>query len=107
MDKLVYVREVKDGGSPEPRKWRKAVRALEASLMNPRAFLPHDGERCRQGKPISTARVESAVHQGVSKRSAKKQQRRWTRAGRPPSAANPDPGIERERALDAVAFVHR
>ena len=50
-------------------------------MTNNRRFLPNYGERYRQGKIISTAFVESAVNQVVSKRFVKKQQMRWTPAG--------------------------
>ena len=59
----------------------KAVRAFETYLTNNRAFLSNYGERHRQGKTISTAFVESAVNQVISKRFVKKQQMRWAEAG--------------------------
>ncbi|MGH9764668.1 MAG: ISKra4 family transposase, partial [Blastocatellia bacterium] len=44
-------------------------------------YIPNYGERYRNGEPISTAFVESAVNQVVSKRMAKKQQMQWSRKG--------------------------
>jgi len=43
--------------------------------------IPNYGEWYRSGETISTAFVESAVNQVMSKRMAKKQQMRWTRCG--------------------------
>jgi hypothetical protein len=80
LDELAYALEV-ENGSPEQRKLLKAVRAFETYLTNNRAFIPNYGERYRQGKIISTAFVESAVNQVVSKRFVKKQQMQWTAAG--------------------------
>jgi hypothetical protein len=42
---------------------------------------PNYGERYRAGEAISSAFVESAVNQVVSKRMVKKQQMRWTPRG--------------------------
>jgi hypothetical protein len=80
VDELAYALDV-EGGSPEHRKLLKVVRAFETYVANNRAFIPNYGERYRQGKVISTAFVESAVNQVVSKRFVKKQQMRWTPAG--------------------------
>jgi hypothetical protein len=79
-DELAYALDV-ENGSPEHRKLLKAVRAFEAYVTNNRAFIPNYGERYREGKVISTAFVESAVNQVVSKRFVKKQQMQWTPAG--------------------------
>jgi hypothetical protein len=75
-DELAYALEV-ENGSPEHRKLLKAVRAFETYLTNNRALVPNYGERYREGKVISTAFVESAVNQVVSKRFVKKQQMRY------------------------------
>ena len=80
VDELAYARDV-EGGSPEHRKLLKAVRAFETYVSNHRTFIPNYGERYRQGKVISTAFVESAVNQVVSKRFVKKQQMQWTLVG--------------------------
>jgi hypothetical protein len=79
-DELIYALDL-ENGSPEHRKLLKAVRTFETYVRKNRAFLPNYGERYRQGKIISTAFVESAVNQVVSKRFVKKQQMRWTPAG--------------------------
>jgi hypothetical protein len=57
------------------------VRVFETCVTNNQTFIPHYGERYRQGKTISTAFVESAVNQVVSKRFVKKQRMRWTERG--------------------------
>jgi hypothetical protein len=80
VDELAYALDVEDG-SPAHRKLLKVVRAFETYLTNNRAFIPNYGQRYRQGKIISTAFVESAVNQVVSRRFVKKQQMRWTEAG--------------------------
>ena len=54
---------------------------FETYVRENRAFVPNYGERYRQGKIISTAFVESAVNQVVSKRFVKKQQMQWTKKG--------------------------
>jgi hypothetical protein len=80
VDELAYSLDV-EGGSPEHRKLLKAVRAFETYITRNCASIPNYGERYREGKIISTAFVESAVNQVVSKRFVKKQQMRWTPAG--------------------------
>ena len=80
LDDLAYALDVEDA-SPEHRKLFKAARALEVYVTNNRAAIPNYGERYRQGKTISTAFVESAVNQVVSRRFVKKQQMRWTPVG--------------------------
>ena len=67
--------------APSTANCWEAVRAFETYLTNNRAFVPNYGERYREGKVISTAFVESAVNQVVSRRFVKKQQMRWTPAG--------------------------
>ena len=79
-DELIYALDL-ENGRPEHRKLLKAVRTFETYVRANRAFLPNYGERYRQGKTISTAFVESAVNQVVSKRFVKKQQMRWTPTG--------------------------
>jgi hypothetical protein len=44
-------------------------------------YLPHYGELWRAGERISTAFVESAMNQVLSKRLVKKQQMSWSRRG--------------------------
>jgi hypothetical protein len=59
----------------------KAVQDLGHSIEVNQNALPNDGDRYRHGETISTSFVESAVHQIVSKRMVKRQQRRWTQRG--------------------------
>jgi hypothetical protein len=80
LDELAYILDI-ENGSPEHRKLLKAVRAFEAYVTGNRAFMPNYGERYRQGKIISTAFVESAVDQLLSKRFVKKQQMQWSEPG--------------------------
>jgi len=44
-------------------------------------MIPNNGERWRCGETISSAFVESAVNQVMSKRMVKKQQMRWSKRG--------------------------
>jgi hypothetical protein len=67
--------------SSEQRKLLKAVTEFGGYLRANGAWLPNYGERYRAGEPISSAFVESAVNQVVSKRMVKKQQMRWTPGG--------------------------
>jgi hypothetical protein len=47
--------------------------------LHPNARSLHHSPRRRQGEPISTAFVESAVNEIVAKRMNKKQQMQWNR----------------------------
>jgi hypothetical protein len=80
LDELTYILDI-ENGSPEHRKLLKAVRAFEGYIIANRTIIPNYGERYRHGKIISTAFVESAVNQVVSKRFVKKQQMQWTPVG--------------------------
>jgi hypothetical protein len=65
----------------EQRKLLKAVREFGTYITANRPFIPNYGARCRHGETISTAFVESAINQVLSKRFVKKQQMRWTDRG--------------------------
>jgi hypothetical protein len=54
---------------------------FEIYIKNNCEFIPNFGERWRQGERISTAFVESAINQVVSRRFVKKQQMQWTLRG--------------------------
>jgi hypothetical protein len=56
------------------------VSELLAYLERNRGALVHYAARHRNGEPISTAFVESAVNEIIAKRMNKKQQMRWNRA---------------------------
>ena len=64
--------------------WMKLYRTLQefaTYIRNNSNSIPNYGERHRYGEIISTAFVESAVNQLISKRFVKKQQMRWTKQG--------------------------
>jgi hypothetical protein len=63
------------------RKLHKAIAEFGHYIAVNRAFIPNYGDRYRHGEAISTAFVESAVNQVVSKRMVKHQQMRWTQQG--------------------------
>src|SRR5262249_35614131 len=67
--------------SPEQRKLSKAVAEFGGYIRANATSIPNYGERYRAGEAISSAFVESAVNQVVSKRMVKKQQMRWTPHG--------------------------
>jgi hypothetical protein len=70
--------------TPHPRRYRKLEKALSefyTYIENNARFIPNYGERYRHGECISTAFVESAVNEIVSRRMVKKQQMRWTQEG--------------------------
>jgi hypothetical protein len=56
-------------------------RGLATYIGNNRGSISNYGERYRQGETISTAYVESTIHQVVSRRLVKKQQMQWTLKG--------------------------
>jgi hypothetical protein len=56
------------------------VGELLAYLERNQGALVHYAARRRNGEPISTAFVESAVNEIIAKRMNKKQQMRWNRA---------------------------
>jgi hypothetical protein len=62
-------------------KLLKAVREFGGYIQANTGRIPNYGERHRAGETISTAFVESAVNQVISKRMVKKQQMRWTPRG--------------------------
>jgi len=66
-----------DGAGLEQRKLCKAVVEFGGYIRANSASIPNYGERHRNGETISSAFVESAVNQIVSKRMVKKQQMRW------------------------------
>jgi hypothetical protein len=67
--------------SPEQRKLLKAVTEFGGYIRANASCIPNYGEKYRNGETISSAFVESAVNQVVSKRMVKKQQMRWTPEG--------------------------
>src|SRR5216684_1806127 len=66
-----------EGPSPEQHKLSKAITEFGGYVRANGAWIPNYGERYRSGEAISSAFVESAINQIVSKRMVKKQQMRW------------------------------
>ena len=62
-------------------KLRKALGEFYTYIERNQAMIPNYGERWRCGETISSAFVESAVNQVISKRMVKKQQMRWSKRG--------------------------
>ena len=60
--------------SAAAQKLAAGLAEFEIYIRNNRDFIPNFGERYRQGETISTAFVESTIHQVVSRRFVKKQQ---------------------------------
>lgn len=55
------------------KKLVDSMTEFETYIRNNREFIPNFGERRQQGETISTAFVESAINQVVSRRFVKKQ----------------------------------
>lgn len=62
-------------------KLHQKVQEFVTYIQNNKDHIPNYGERYFYDEPISTAFVESAVNQIISKRFVKKQQMRWTKRG--------------------------
>lgn len=62
-------------------KLRKSLDEFHTYIERNPAMIPNYGERWRSGEAISSAFVESAVNQVISKRMVKKQQMRWSKRG--------------------------
>ena len=71
--------EVITGESSE--KLRVTLQEFQTYIENNQQWIPNYGELWRAGETISTAFVESAVDQVLSKRFVKKQQMSWSRRG--------------------------
>lgn len=63
------------------KKMLQAVREFNGYITANENYIVNYGDRYRNGETISTAFVESAVNEVISKRFVKKQQMRWTKAG--------------------------
>ena len=83
LQTITYLQLDADCGddSSEQRKLSKAVAEFGGYIRANATSIPNYGERFRAGETISSAFVESAVNQVVSKRVVKKQQMRWTPRG--------------------------
>jgi hypothetical protein len=80
VEGLEFDLDTEDAGS-EQRKLLKAITEFGGYLRANASSIPNYGERYRVGETISSAFVESAVNQVVSRRMVKKQQMRWTPKG--------------------------
>jgi hypothetical protein len=65
----------------ERKKLLKAVQDFAGYIFANAEFIPDYGDRYRNEETITTAFVESAVNQVVSKRMVKKQPMRWSKKG--------------------------
>jgi hypothetical protein len=83
LQTITYLQLDADCGddSPEQRKLSKSVAEFGGYIRANATSIPNYGERFRAGEAISSAFVESAVNQVISKRMVKKQQMRWTPRG--------------------------
>src|SRR5258708_11719383 len=80
VDDLEHALDLEEN-SQEQRKLLKAVREFGTYITANRTFIPNYSDRYRHGETTSTAFVESAINQVVSRRMVKKQQMRWTDRG--------------------------
>lgn len=71
----------RDTISPERKKLLKAVQEFAGYIAANADFISGYGDRYRNEETITTAFVESAVNQVVSKRMVKKQPMRWSQKG--------------------------
>ena len=67
--------------SAPAEKLADGVAEFETYIRNNQESIPNFGERYRRGETISTAFVESAINQVVSRRFVKLQQMHWTLRG--------------------------
>ena len=65
----------------ELRRLSRSITEFVGYVLANAQMIPNYGERWRHGEAVSTAFVESAINQIVSKRFAKKQQMQWSDAG--------------------------
>ena len=65
----------------ELRRLSRSIADFVGYVLANAQMIPNYGDRWRHGEAVSTAFVESAVNQIVSKRFAKKQQMQWSDAG--------------------------
>ena len=63
------------------QKLAKAIAEFHTYITANQQFIPNYGERWRNEDTLSSALVESAVNEVVSKRMVKKQQMQWAKRG--------------------------
>ena len=83
---------------PFSMKLAASVREFYGYIKANQQFIPNYGERYRYGEAIATGFVESTVNQMLSKRMVKKQQMRFSEAGRASAATSPRAGAQRRLA---------
>jgi len=66
---------------PSVTKLARGLAEFRGYIKANERFIPHYGERWRQGEAIATGFVESTVYAVVRKRFAKRQQMQWTPNG--------------------------
>jgi len=81
IEDLLWNLEFTMGKSENQNQLWKQLRELDTYIRNNQAYIPHYGERNRNGERIATSFVESTVNQLVSKRMVKRQQMQWTERG--------------------------
>lgn len=79
-DIIRVVEAVSNGADGEPKLLR-AAKEFETYIESNAGLIPNYGDRYRHGERITTAFVESAVNQVISKRLVKKQHMRWSEEG--------------------------
>ena len=79
-DIVLVVEAVSNGADGEPKLLR-AAKEFETYIEGNAGLIPNYGDRYRHGERITTAFVESAVNQVISKRLVKKQHMRWSEQG--------------------------
>ena len=70
-----------EGNTLSLDQFQRYLDEFSGYVTNNAGLIPHYAERRHYGEAASTAFVESTVNQVVAKRSAKTQQRQWTRRG--------------------------
>lgn len=81
MEHILCIVEEATNETDGVSKLLRAAREFETYLEGNGGLIPNYGDRYRHGETISTAFVESAVNQVISKRLVKKQHMRWSEAG--------------------------
>lgn len=81
VDRLEFDLEAIAEYSESAKKLLRTLCEFGHYIKANRVFIPNFGDRYRHGEAISTAFVESAVNQVVSKRMVKRQQMRWSQRG--------------------------
>ena len=81
MEHIIFVAEEASNGKDGASKLLRAAREFETYIEGNGGLIPNYGDRYRHGETISTAFVESAVNQVMSKRLVKKQHMRWSEEG--------------------------